>query len=107
MPGSVHRPQKAGAGKKPGGGGVLRRQAPVDHPASVVPVREGGQSVKRCVVHFNGGDGYANFPAQRLERLPEAPNMVAALDGSGAIVGIFDLSCVLSIHLSEQKDGGK
>ena len=33
--------------------------------------------------------------------------MVAALDESGAIVGIFDLACVLSIHLSEQKDGGK
>ena len=107
MPGSVHRPKKAGAGKKPGGGGFFRRQAPVDHPAGVVPVREGGKSVKRCVVHFNGGDGYANFPAQRLKRLPEAPNMVAALDESGSIVGIFDLSCVLSIHLSEQKDGGK
>ena len=59
--------------------------------------------MKRCVIQFNGGGGFANFPAERLERLPETPNMIAAIDDDGRLAGLFDLSCILSIYLSEQK----
>lgn len=107
MPGGLHGPDETGAGEKPRCGRRQRRPAAADTAPRLVPGGKGGGGMKRCVVHFNGADGFANFPAERLARLPENPAMIAALDGAGEIVGIFDLACVLSIHLSEQKDGGK
>ena len=59
--------------------------------------------MKRCVIQFNGGGGFANFAAERLEMMPEADGLIAAYDADGKIAGVFDLSCILSIYLSEQK----
>lgn len=28
--------------------------------------------MKRCVIQFNGGGGFANFAAERLEMMPES-----------------------------------
>lgn len=59
--------------------------------------------MKRCVIQFNGSAGFANFQAERLERMPDAETMVIAYDANNQIEGIFDLSCILSIYLSECK----
>lgn len=59
--------------------------------------------MKRCVVRFNGADGFANFTAEKLKPHPADDRLVIALDADGELVGVFDLSCVLSIYLSEEK----
>jgi hypothetical protein len=59
--------------------------------------------MKRCVIQFNGGGGFANFAAERLEMMPDSGSLIAAYDADGKLAGVFDLTCILSIYLSEQQ----
>ena len=61
--------------------------------------------MKRCVVQFRDGT-YANLEGDSLMTHPEDANMILAMRGK-ELIGIFDLSIVMSIYLSEKKEEPK
>lgn len=57
--------------------------------------------MKRCVVQFRDGT-YANLPA---DSMCVEDGMIYAKEAD-ALVAVFDLSAILSVHLSEAKKSG-
>ncbi len=58
--------------------------------------------MKRCVISFRDGT-YANLEADTLTMHPDDTNIVIARNGTN-LVGIFDLSVVMTVYISEKKE---
>ena len=61
--------------------------------------------MKRCVVQFRDGN-YANLEADVLKTHPDDANLILAMRGPN-LIGVFDLSVVMTIYLSERKEEPK
>lgn len=61
--------------------------------------------MKRCIVQFRDGS-HANLEADTLRTHPDDANIILATKGPN-LIGVFDLSVVMKIYLSEKREDPK
>ena len=57
----------------------------------------------KLIVYLHGMDGFVNISANRIEK--DDSFVYAYRDDQ--LVGIFDIGTVMTLYLSEKKDGGR